>query len=151
MDHNNNLGYLLHHLGFVMDRQSDTLLQERLGIGFSQFKILMALKWHASVQQRHIADKLGQTEASVSRQIKLLKDAGFLTVKQNSQNKREHITTLTTKGVNTIDKAITALNAYYIPTFERMTPEQQEKLRDLLQVIHAELCNTDRPGACHQA
>lgn len=151
MDYKSNLGFLLHHLGFVMDRQSDALLQEHLDMGFSQFKILMALKWHPSVQQRQIAEKLGQTEASVSRQIKLLKDAGLLTAKQNTQNKREHITTLTSKGERVIDKAIAALNAHYTPTFDRMSPEQQATLRELLQVVHHELCDTNRPGACHHA
>lgn len=151
MDYKNNLGYLLHHIGFVMDRQSDTLLQERLDIGFSQFKILMALKWHASVQQRQIADKLGQTEASVSRQIKLLKEAGFLNVTTSENNKREHITTLTTKGVNVVDKAIRALNDYYAPAFDRLSAAEQEAFRKLLQNLHQELCNSDKPGACHKA
>jgi DNA-binding MarR family transcriptional regulator len=149
MDYKDNLGYLLHHLGFVMDRQSDSLLQERLGIGFSQFKILMALKWHAQVQQRQIAEKLGQTEASVSRQIRLLKEAGLITVTQSIKNRREHITTLTTKGVNTVDKAMRSLNDYYAPTFDRFSSSQQEVLRELLKTLHQELCSRDKPGACH--
>jgi DNA-binding MarR family transcriptional regulator len=148
MDYKDNLGYLLHHLGFVMDRQSDILLQERLDIGFSQFKILMALKWHASVQQRHIAEKLGQTEASVSRQIKLLKDAGYITVKQSPQNRREHITTLTTKGVTTVDKAMRALNEYHAPIFKSFTPSQQKALKDLLQTLHHEMCARDPSSNC---
>lgn len=148
MDYKDNLGYLLHHLGFVMDRQSDLLLQQRLDIGFSQFKILMALKWHASVQQRHIAEKLGQTEASVSRQIKLLKDAGFITVTQSPHNRREHITTLTTKGVQTVDKAMRALNDFHAPIFEHFTPEQQQMLRELLQSMHHEMCVRDPSSHC---
>jgi DNA-binding MarR family transcriptional regulator len=63
----NNIGYLMQRLSFLLARQSDQVLQEQLGIGFSQFKILMALGWDPSCQQRHIADKLGQTEASVAR------------------------------------------------------------------------------------
>ncbi len=148
MDYKDNLGYLLHHLGSVMDRQSDLLLQERLDIGFSQFKILMALKWHASVQQRHIAEKLGQTEASVSRQIKLLKDAGYITVMQSPQNRREHITTLTTKGVQTVDKAMRALNEHHAPIFENFSPEQQQMLRELLQSLHHEMCTRDPSIQC---
>lgn len=150
MDYKDNLGFLIHHLGFVMDRQSDMLLQERLDIGFSQFKILMALKWHASVQQRHIAEKLGQTEASVSRQIKLLKEAGLITVKPSTKNRREHITTLTTKGVTLVDKAFRALNEYHAPIFERFTPAQQQVLRELLQGLHREMCSRDPNSNCQK-
>jgi hypothetical protein len=39
---NENIGYLLHRVGFALDRHSDQVLRERLGIGFSQFKILLA-------------------------------------------------------------------------------------------------------------
>ncbi len=149
MNYNDNLGYLLHHLGFVMDRQSDSLLQERLDMGFSQFKILMALKWHQGVQQRQIAEKLGQTEASVSRQIKLLKEAGLITAKKGEHNKREHITMLTSKGEKAIDKAMAALNEYHMPAFERFTPAQQQQLKELLQTVHEEMCSRDKPGSCH--
>src|SRR3989338_10421342 len=101
-----NIGYLLHHLSFVLDRQSDQVLQEQLGIGFSQFKIMMVLRWNRGVQQKLIADNLGQTEASVSRQIKLLKNRGLLTRKPFAKNKREHITVLTTKGERLIEAAL---------------------------------------------
>lgn len=149
MDYKDNLGYLLHHIGFAMDRQSDILLQERLDMGFSQFKILMALKWSAGIQQKQIAERLGQTEASVSRQIKLLKDAGYITVKQSPTNRREHITTLTTKGVNAADKGLRALNDYHAPVFEQFTPEQQETLKQLLLSLHKEMCARTPNTNCH--
>ncbi|HXR49712.1 MAG TPA: MarR family winged helix-turn-helix transcriptional regulator, partial [Verrucomicrobiae bacterium] len=63
----NNLSYLIQHLAAVMGKQSDQLLQEQLGIGYSQYKILMVLEWNPRVQQRTIAESLGQTEASISR------------------------------------------------------------------------------------
>ena len=69
----NNTGFVLQRLAFLLSKQSDQVLQEQLGIGFSQFKILMVLGWNPSVRQRHIAEKLEQTEAAVSRQLKLLK------------------------------------------------------------------------------
>jgi DNA-binding MarR family transcriptional regulator len=143
MDYKNNLGYLLHHLGFVMDRQSDILLQERLDMGFSQFKILLALKGAAGVQQREIADRLGQTEASISRQIKLLKDAGHVKVARNEANRREHIITLTTKGVRAVEKAVRALNDYHAPLFARFSPSQQETLKNLLQALDQEMSLRD--------
>ena len=145
----NNLGYSLHHLALVLDRQSDLLLQERLDIGFSQFKILMALKWHSGVQQKQIASKLGQTEASVSRQIKTLQEVGLITAKKSANNKRERITTLTPKGEKLIDKALAALDSYHSPVFNRLNPVQQSQLKDLIDIMHEQACQPDRTGGCN--
>lgn len=148
MDMTTNPGYLLHHLAFALDRQSDQILQERLDIGFSQFKILMSLKWHQGIRQRQIAEKLGQTEASISRQIQLMKEMGVLKSAISPKNRREHIITLTTKGGRLADKAMQALNAYHRPMFERLSPRQQEVLNEALQIMHAEACQYGRAGAC---
>lgn len=144
----NNLGYLLHHLAGVLDRQSDILLQERLDIGFSQFKILMALKWDQGVQQKQIASKLGQTEASVSRQIKMLHEIGYLTSVSSKDDRREKITGLSPKGESLVNKAMKALNEYHAPVFEKLSLSQQLALQDMLEVMHAQACQSERPGGC---
>src|SRR5688572_31693887 len=90
--------YLLQHTAAMLLRQSDQILQERLGIGMSQVRILTMLEHEPNVQQRKLADRLGQTEASISRQIKLMREKGFLTVAVNPKSKREHITVPTQKG-----------------------------------------------------
>ncbi len=135
-----NIGYVLHHLSFVLDRQSDQVLQEQLGIGFSQFKILMVLKWNPSVQQKTIADNLGQTEASVSRQIKLLKNKNLITPKVNPRNKRQHITTLTTKGERLTEAALEILNKYHSPIFARLSEKQRAEILNSLNIMHSAAC-----------
>lgn len=144
-----NTGYLLHHLAFVLGRQSDQILQERLGLGFSQYKILMILERHPHVQQKTIADKLGQTEASISRQIKLLMEDGLLTTAKRAENRREHITTLTPKGERYTLEAMEILNNYHAPMFEKLTPKQQSGLMEALQILHNQTCSSDKPGSCH--
>lgn len=94
----NNIGFLLQHIAFSLARQNDAILQDELGIGFSQFKILMVLQWRPNVQQKQIAEQLGQTEASISRQIKLMYDDGLLQSTPRPENRREHVTTLTPRG-----------------------------------------------------
>lgn len=143
-----NLGYLLHHLSFALDRQSDQVLQERLGIGFSQFKILMALKMHTGVQQRQIADYLGQTEASISRQIKLMAELNLLQSVINPASRREHRTTLTAKGDRVTEEAMRILNDFHMPMFDRLTAKQQEQLLECLTLMHQEACRTDKRGSC---
>ncbi|MDB5163665.1 MAG: MarR family transcriptional regulator [Candidatus Saccharibacteria bacterium] len=135
-----NPGYLLHHLSTALDRQSDLLLQERLDIGFSQFKILMALKWHQGVQQRQIAEYLGQTEASVSRQIKLLHEAGLLTSKVSPTSKRERVTSLTEKGNKRADLAKDLLNQHFDALFGRLSPEQHDQYLQILNRMHEYAC-----------
>lgn len=146
-----NLGYLLHHISFVLDRQSDQTLQDRLGIGFSQFKILMVLKWHTGVQQKRIADYLGQTEASVSRQIKLMIETGLLQSRISQSNRREHITTLTARGDRIADEAMRLLNDYHTPMFSLLSVHQQEVLTEILQIMHQESCRGSKPGSCQRS
>lgn len=149
MDTRNNLGYLFHHISFVIARQSDQILQEQLGIGFSQFKILLMLQNGVGIQQKQIAQMLGQTEASISRQIKLLSDQGMLTSEVSPQNRREHITRLTGKGIRISDKAMEILNNYHAPIFSRLSERQQHQLRELLTLMHDATCNGLRGGPCH--
>jgi len=144
----NNIGYLLQHLSSALARQSDQVLQERLGIGFSQFKILMVLQRNSHIQQRQIAEALGQTEASISRQIKLLHDQGLLTSRPSEHNRREHITVPTDKGERLTVEALSALNSYHAPMFAKLGEKQQEQLVESLMLMHQEVCRADKPGAC---
>ncbi len=143
-----HLGFLLHHIGCVIDRQSDVVLQERLGIGFSQFKILMTLQYKTGLQQRKIAEYLGQTEASVSRQIHILHNQGLLSSVVTQQNRRERQTTLTVKGQRLAEKAMNVLNEYHAPVFDRLDSKQQSQLLELLRTMHEECCQYNKPGAC---
>jgi len=146
---NNNIGYLLNHLAFVLSRHSDQVLQEQLGLGFSQFKIMMVLRWNPSLQQRQIADKLGQTEASISRQIKLLHDKALLTTHISPKNKREHITTLTTKGEKLTEQAMLVLNNYHAPTFDSLSEKQQQQLAEILTIMHDRVCAGESSTGFH--
>lgn len=148
MQPSNNIGYLLQHLAFTMSRQNDQILQERLGIGFSQFKILMVLERNPHIQQRQIAERLGQTEASISRQIKLMIDKGLLQSTISPRNRREHITTPTSKGIRLAEEAVVALNSYHSPMFERFSEKQRDQLLEVLKSMHESVCQAGKTGAC---
>lgn len=147
----NNLTYLLHHVSSVMSKQSDQILQEQLGIGLSQYKILMVLEWNPRVQQRTVATSLGQTEASISRQIKLLKAKGLLLTKVDAQNRRKHITAPTPRGMQITEAATAILRHNFGPEFASIGKEQLLQLITGLQAIHRVVCRTGKVGACdHQ-
>lgn len=147
----NNLGYLLQHLAAVMGRQTDQLLQEQLGIGLSQFKILMVLEWNPRVQQKAIADSLGQTEASISRQIKLLKSKKLLVSRQDPQNRRRHITVPTTLGMQITEAATAIMRRNLGPEFTSVGEEQLVQLVTGLQKLHRVVCQPGKLGACDHA
>lgn len=147
----NNLNYLLTHLAAVIGKQSDQVLQEQLGIGLSQYKILMVLEWNPRVQQKAIADSLGQTEASVSRQISLLTQKGLLVSKPDPQNRRKHITTPTPRGMQLTEAANGIMRRSFGQEFAGLGDDQLMNLMTGLQQLHRIVCRTGKPGACdHQ-
>ncbi|GAC1391541.1 MAG: hypothetical protein NVSMB46_04450 [Candidatus Saccharimonadales bacterium] len=143
-------GFMLQHLSAILEKQSDQILQEKHGIGFSQFKILMALYKDSTKQQRYIAAILGQTEASVSRQIKIMKDMGLLHTSINPENKREHRTAPTKKGIDLTKAAKVTLTRFHAPMFNSLQPKQREQLFEMLTILHAQACQPGKEFACHQ-
>jgi DNA-binding MarR family transcriptional regulator len=151
MQPNNALGYLLQHVSSILSKQSDQVLQERLGIGFSQFKLLMALRWNPATSQRAIADSLGQTEASISRQIKLMYDKGLLHSSINPDNRRQHLATPTAQGVKLTEAALEVLNGFHQPTFAALNPRQASELVKLLTLIHNQVSPEQRDDAWYSS
>jgi DNA-binding MarR family transcriptional regulator len=134
-----NLGLQLHSLSTALERQSDIFLLDRLDIGFAQFKILLALKQKEGVEQKEISKLLGQTEASISRQIALLQDGRLISVKTDKKDRRKHRVYLLLKGERTINKALVALNGFYQPVFANISAHQQAELSAALQKISLNL------------
>jgi DNA-binding MarR family transcriptional regulator len=144
-------GYLLQHVASVMHRQADQILQERLGIGVSQYRILLMLEQNPNVEQRRLADNLGQTEASISRQVKLLHERGMLATRVNPTEKRKHITAPTLKGAKVTAAASEVLDQYYDPLFATMDAKEQEWLYHALTALHEGVCVPGKPIACDRA
>ena len=147
----NKLGYMLNHVASVMSKQADQVLQEELGLGLSQFKILMVLQKNDRVQQRFIADSLGQTEASISRQIQLLKDKGLLTSKRDPKNLRQHITVPTADGLALTTTAMNLIADHMQPELAQMGQTAFDELMSNLKLLHEIVCQPGKTGACdHQ-
>ena len=100
------------------------------------------------IQQRQIANRLGQTEARISRQIKMLHKLDLLSTRISPENKRQHITQLTPRGERLTEQAMTVLNNYHSPVFANMSEKNQQKLTDLLNSLHQETCISTKPGSC---
>ena len=131
-----SLHKLLHHVVSVYAREVDQILLEQFGLGFSQYKILNSIQENMALRQKHIAFELGQTEASVSRQVHLLESSGMLSVRINPANKREHAITITPKGERLMSAAQEVLARYQDSVVRHLSPKQQTQLIDLLATIY---------------
>jgi DNA-binding MarR family transcriptional regulator len=142
--------HYLQHLAILTGRQSDQVLQEQLGIGMSQYRILKVLQSNPSVQQKHIASLLGQTEASISRQVKLMQSKAMLVAKINPQNRRQHLTKLLPKGERLLEASVKVLEQYHKPIVDKLNGRDQAQLVKLLNQFHQQLCNVDEvEGVSH--
>lgn len=142
----NDISSQMHHLVSLMSREGDQTLQEQLGVGLSQYKILSTLHEHPRLQQRTIAQMLGQTEASISRQIKLLQQKAMLIAPKNPNNRREHIASLTPKGVRIVEAAEKVLENYHRSFLKGLSTKNQQQFHDLLNTIHRDVCYMQHPG-----
>lgn len=140
MEISSKIDYILQHITSLLSRDSDQILLEQLGIGYSQFKILRVLKSGAPVKQKFIADLLGQTEASISRQMNLLIDKQFISKTVDPRNKRVRLILITTKGRKMLDASNVVLKRFYESTFSGITDKQLNELFESLEKLHDKIC-----------
>lgn len=127
---------LLQQVADSAQRRTDQVLQERLGIGLAQYKIMALLLREPLPNQRAIADVLGQTEASISRQIKLLASRGLAIVKIDPFERRRRAPVLTAKGVRLTRAAQELLIHQQQTLFASLSNKQQTQLQTLLATMY---------------
>jgi DNA-binding MarR family transcriptional regulator len=142
------IGSIFGHVASMLHRQSDQMLQERLGIGMSQFNIMSTIEQRPQTKQRALAHMLGQTEASVSRQITLLKQKSLLTTHVDPAERRQHLAVLTVKGVKLTLAAREVLEQFYEQLLGGLSGREQEQLHSLLTKLHEQTCAPDKRLAC---
>ena len=93
------LWYLIRRVAGLMDRQGEALFRRELGISLAQFLVLSVVDAHPGpLSQQAIADRVGLTKGTVSRQIDHAAAAGLMTVRVASHTRREHAVALTEEG-----------------------------------------------------
>lgn len=140
MKTSNKIDYILQHITSLLTRDSDQILLEQLGIGYSQFKLLRVLNSDAPVKQRFIADLLGQTEASISRQINLLIDKSLITKSVDPHNKKVRLISITPKGRKITDASNKVLDRYHENILAGFNGKQKTETLKILEDLHTEIC-----------
>jgi DNA-binding MarR family transcriptional regulator len=93
------LWYLMRRVAGLMDQQGDALLRRELDISLAQFLVLSVVDAHPGpLSQQAIADRVGLTKGSVSRQIDHAVAAGLMTVRTAAHTRRENAVSLTAAG-----------------------------------------------------
>lgn len=136
VEDSDDIGTLLHLASAALDKHSDEVLKDRLGIGLSQFRILLSLLTEDGQNQSSIAYNLSQTEASISRQIGLLKAKKLINVQPNPHSRRDKLVYITGKGMMLGQSGLSILNSYHSPLFRDISSHDQAALKNILRAIH---------------
>ena len=126
-------------LATTVSKQTDELLVKELGLSHSQYRVLLALEWNPRAQQKTIATHLGITEASVSRQVKLLSGSRLISVKQDAANRRVHIIAVTPLGMQQTEAATALIRRTYDSAYSGIGPARLQVLTHELQHLQAAL------------
>lgn len=140
--------YLLQHIGTILERQFDQALMEQLGIGTSQYRILLALEAHSNISQKHLAANLGQTEASISRQVRLLQARSLISIQVHPRSRRERVANLSPKGQTIITAAKDLFSQVSASLLGGLSDRQQKVFRESLAILHDRSCSPDTPRSC---
>jgi DNA-binding MarR family transcriptional regulator len=93
------LWYLIRNAARQMDRQGEALCQRELGISQALFLVLSVVDaFPGPLSQQAVADRLGLTKGTVSRQIEHAVAAGLMTVSVAPHTRRENVLALTEAG-----------------------------------------------------
>ncbi len=139
--------YTLHRLTFILQRLSDENLQKKLGVGFSQFKLMIGLSKHPGCEQQELAMYLGQTEASISRQIRLMGDLKLIKAELDKNDKRRRRVVLTQKGKDTFEKAQKLLEYQHREVLKVLDDKQVGQLQNYMdRMLLATGCPEDSIG-----
>ncbi|PJE65103.1 hypothetical protein COU91_03365 [Candidatus Saccharibacteria bacterium CG10_big_fil_rev_8_21_14_0_10_47_8] len=116
----------LHQLTFVLQHLLDELLLSKANVGLSQVRIMSALHSALPRSQRAVAGQLMQTEANVSRQLRLMQKQGLVSIKKNKKDARQRDVLLTKRGTQRYDQA------------EKLLAAQQKEMLKMLNKKEAQ-------------
>ncbi|MGD0555528.1 MAG: MarR family winged helix-turn-helix transcriptional regulator [Streptosporangiaceae bacterium] len=99
------LWYLIRRVAGSLDHQGDALFRQELGISLAQFLVLSVVDAHPGpLSQQAVADRIGLTKGTVSRQIDHAVSAGLMTVRVAEHTRRENAVALTEAGTALVRK-----------------------------------------------
>ncbi len=127
------LYWQIHKLAFLLEKRADESLKAQAGIGFAQFKVLEAVGSNMLAKQNLIANQLDQTEASVSRQIKILQKKDLIIVASVMGNRRARELSLTEKGEELLTQCTEILDFAQAQVIGALSYQEQRHFQELFE------------------
>lgn len=127
------LYWQIHKLAFLLEKRADESLRSELDIGFAQYKVLEAINQNMLARQNMVAAMLDQTEASISRQIKILQKKGLILVSEVMGNKRAKELSLTVVGDEMVRHAEELLDVTQAQVMGGLSYQEQRLFQELFE------------------
>ncbi len=119
----------------LMERGGEAVFREGLGVSLSQFLVLSVIDARpGAFNQQSVADYLGLTKGTVSRQIESAEKAGLVTTGVSPNSRREKIMALTEKGTALVRRGDELLADTQFASFGSLDPDD---FRASLRVLSA--------------
>ena len=125
------LYWQIHKLAFLLEKRADESLKQQVTIGFAQYKVLEAIGRNSLAKQNMIAELLDQTEASISRQIKILEKKDLIVVATVMGNKRARELSLTEKGEELLQQCEEILDLAQAQVIGALSYQEQRHFQEL--------------------
>jgi DNA-binding MarR family transcriptional regulator len=123
----------IHQLAFLLEKRADAALKAQLDIGFAQYKVLEAINHNMLTKQNVVAELLDQTEASVSRQVKILQKKGLIIVNKVMGNERAKELSLTRVGDDVVRQAEDILDVTQAQVIGGISYQEQRLVTELFE------------------
>jgi DNA-binding MarR family transcriptional regulator len=127
------LYWQIHKLAFLLEKRSDESLKEQVGIGFAQYKVLEAIGRNMLAKQNMIAELLDQTEASISRQVKILEKKKLIIIGTVMGNKRARELSLTELGEELLGHCEEILDLAQAQIIGSLSYQEQRHFQELFE------------------
>ncbi len=140
------LWFLVRQTAARMDRAGDALYRQEIGLSLAQFLVLSVVDAHPGpLNQQAVADRLGLTKGTVSRQIELAVEAGRMTVEIAPHSRREHLVRLTPEGAALVRRGDAVLAASLADDLPDFDPADLAATIRTLSALNASLGGTPSP------
>ncbi len=118
--------WLIHNIANILQKQVDEAIKERVGIGLAQYKVLEAIGYKGIAKQNQLAEMLHQTEAGISRQVKLLYKKGLVVYATNNSRRGSSDVALTKIGEELVRLAYQVVDDQTANLDAVVSPQQLE-------------------------
>ncbi|MCA9324082.1 winged helix-turn-helix transcriptional regulator [Candidatus Saccharibacteria bacterium] len=127
------LYWQIHQLAFLLEKRADEALKTQVGLGFAQYKVLEAIGRNMLAKQNLVAELLDQTEASVSRQVKILEKKGLIIVGTVMHNRRARELSLTERGEEALRHCEETLDLAQSAVIGGLSYQEQRHFQELFE------------------